>query len=96
MDTQIEMRDLHGTISEAHLGLFGGEITLEQEFRHHNIRTITLTACGWAGGTCASFPDFCDNHQFHVILLCLLLLILCTLFLRISDSQFTWILDLKE
>ncbi len=53
--------------SEAHLGLFGGEKTLEQEFRHHNIRTIALTVRGWAGGTCASFPDFCDYHQFHVI-----------------------------
>jgi len=28
----------------------------------------TLTARGLEdGGTCASFPDFCDNHQFHVI-----------------------------
>jgi len=23
--------------------------------------------CAWAGGTCASFPDFCDNCQFQVI-----------------------------
>jgi hypothetical protein len=25
------------------------------------------TRCVWAGGTCASFPDFCDNRQFRVI-----------------------------
>ena len=25
------------------------------------------TRCEWAGGTCESFPDFCANHQFHVI-----------------------------
>ena len=28
--------------------------------------------CTWAEGTCASFPDFCDNRQFHVIILCYL------------------------
>jgi len=38
-----------------------------------------------------SFPDFCDNHQFHVIY-CVSSR-LCTLFRRISDSQFTWIHD---
>ena len=25
------------------------------------------TRCAWAGGTGASFPDFCDNCQFYVI-----------------------------
>ena len=25
------------------------------------------TRCAWAGGTGASFPDFCDNRQFYVI-----------------------------
>ena len=29
------------------------------------------THCAWAGGTCASFPDFCDNH-LSCNLLCLL------------------------
>jgi hypothetical protein len=30
------------------------------------------TRCAWAGGTSyyyASFPEFCDNRQFYVILL---------------------------
>jgi len=35
---------------------------------------------------CASFPDFCDNRQFHVIY-CVSSR-LCTLFRRISDSRF--------
>jgi hypothetical protein len=25
------------------------------------------THCVWAGGTCANYPDFFENHQFHVI-----------------------------
>ena len=25
------------------------------------------TRCTWAGGTCANYPDFFENHQFHVI-----------------------------
>ncbi len=25
------------------------------------------TRCMWAGGTYANYPDFCKNHQFHVI-----------------------------
>ncbi len=25
------------------------------------------TCCAWAGGACASFPDFCNNRQFYVI-----------------------------
>jgi hypothetical protein len=25
------------------------------------------TRCAWAGGTCANYPDFFENHQFHVI-----------------------------
>ena len=24
------------------------------------------TRCAWAGGTCANYPDFFENHQFHV------------------------------
>jgi hypothetical protein len=43
---------------------------------------------------CASFPDFCNNHQFHVIY-CVSSR-LCTLFRRISDSRFTWIHDFEE
>ena len=43
---------------------------------------------------CASFPDFCDNPQFHVI--CCVSSRLCTLFRRMSDSQFTWIHDFEE
>ncbi len=43
---------------------------------------------------CASFPDFCDNRQFHVIYC--VSSCLCTLFQRISDSRFTWIHDFEE
>jgi hypothetical protein len=43
---------------------------------------------------CASFPDFCDNRQFHVIYC--VSSHLCTLFRRISDSQFTWIYNFEE
>jgi hypothetical protein len=25
------------------------------------------TRCAWAGGTCANYPNFFENHQFHVI-----------------------------
>ena len=25
------------------------------------------TRCTWAGGTYVNYPDFCENHQFHVI-----------------------------
>ena len=25
------------------------------------------TRCAWAGGTCVNYPDFFENHQFHVI-----------------------------
>jgi hypothetical protein len=25
------------------------------------------TRCARAGGTCANYPDFLENHQFHVI-----------------------------
>jgi hypothetical protein len=25
------------------------------------------TRCAWAGGLYANYPDFCKNHQFHVI-----------------------------
>ena len=28
---------------------------------------IKNTCCVWAGGTNANYPDFCENHQFHVI-----------------------------
>jgi hypothetical protein len=28
---------------------------------------ISNTRCAWAGGTCANYPDFFENHQFHVI-----------------------------
>jgi len=51
---------------------------------------FTLAACGLKE-PCASFPDFCDNRQFHVIYSTL-----CTLFRRISDSRFTWIHDFEE
>ena len=44
---------------------------------------------------CASFPDFCDNYQFHVIS-CVYSHLWCTLFRRISDSWFTWIHDSEE
>ena len=27
----------------------------------------TNTRCAWAGGTYASFPDFCNNRQFYVL-----------------------------
>ena len=40
---------------------------------------------------CASFPDFCDNPQFHVIY-CVSSR-LRTLFQRIFDLRFTWIHD---
>jgi len=26
------------------------------------------TRWAWAGGTCANYPDFFENHQFHVII----------------------------
>ncbi len=57
------------------------------------IRKKTLAACGLEE-PCASFPDFCNNHQFHVIY-CVSSR-LCTLFRRISDSRFTWIHDFEE
>jgi len=41
-----------------------------------------------------SFPDFCDNRQFHVIYC--VSSHLGTLFRRISDSRFTWIHDFEE
>ena len=41
-----------------------------------------------------SFPDFCNNRQFHVIY-CVSSR-LCTLFRRISDSRFTWVHDFEE
>ncbi len=25
------------------------------------------TRCTWAGGTYANYPDFCKNHQFHIM-----------------------------
>ncbi len=53
---------------------------------------IINTRC--AEEPCASFPDFCDNRQFHVIY-CVSSR-LCTLFQRISDSRFTWIHDFEE
>ena len=59
----------------------------------HRIDINTLTARGLEE-PCASFPDFCDNHQFHVIY-CVSSR-LCTLFRRISDSRFTWIHDFEE
>ena len=31
------------------------------------IRSSYYIRCAWAGETCVSFPDFCYNHQFHVI-----------------------------
>jgi len=43
---------------------------------------------------CASFPDFCDNRQFHVIHCASSRL--CNLFRRISDLRFTWIHDFEE
>jgi len=49
---------------------------------------------GWMEEPCASFPNFCDNRQFHVIY-CVSSR-LCTLFRRIFDSQFTWIHDFEE
>ncbi len=30
-------------------------------------RGETLSICAWAGGTRANYPDFFENHQFHVI-----------------------------
>jgi len=41
---------------------------------------------------CASFPDFCENRQFHVIYYCVSSC-LFTLFRTISDARFTWIHD---
>ncbi len=55
--------------------------------------TFTLAARGLEE-PCVSFPDFCDNRQFHVIY-CVSSR-LCTLFRRISDSRFTWIHDFEE
>ena len=57
---------------------------------HNN---LTLAARGLEE-PCASFPDFCDNHQFHIIYC--VSSHLCTLFRRISDSRFTWIHDFEE
>jgi len=56
-------------------------------------RINTLAAHGLEE-PCASFPDFCDNRQFHVIYC--VSSHLCTLFRRISDSRFTWIHDFEE
>ena len=64
--------------------------------RNHSLNTtipLTLAARGLEE-PCASFPDFCNNHQFHVIY-CVSSR-LCTLFRRISDSRFTWIHDFEE
>ena len=33
----------------------------------HRFSAQFYTRCAWAEGTCASFPDFCNNRQFHVI-----------------------------
>jgi hypothetical protein len=33
-----------------------------------NLKKVTLAAHGLEE-PCASFPDFCDNRQFHVIIL---------------------------
>ena len=56
-------------------------------------KTNTLAARGLE--ECASFPDFCDNRQFHDVIYCVSSR-LCTLFRRISDSRFTWIHDFEE
>ena len=47
---------------------------------------------------CASFPDFCDNRQFHVIYSTLgtVFPLVYVLYRRISDSRFTWIHDFEE
>ncbi len=31
------------------------------------LASCAYTPCAWAGGTYANYPDFCKNHQFHVI-----------------------------
>jgi hypothetical protein len=32
-----------------------------------NFHRTKNTRCAWAGGTYTNYPDFCKNHQFHVI-----------------------------
>ena len=34
---------------------------------YSSVETFYTTHCTWAGGTYANYPDFCENHQFHVI-----------------------------
>ena len=47
------------------------------------------TRCAWAGGT-LSFPGFCNNRQFPVILSFMYFIS------KNSDSRFTWIHDFEE
>ena len=55
---------------------------------------ITLAARGLEE-PCLSFPDFCDNCQFHVIY-CVSSHLCTSLFRRFSDSRFKWIHDFEE
>jgi len=45
------------------------------------VRTTTMTdndddtlhtRCAWAGGTCTNYPDFFENHHFHILFTVLL------------------------
>ncbi len=48
------------------------------------------TCCAWAGGTHANYPDFCKNHQFHVIYCVTLTDVLYFKeFLTLDSHQFT-------
>ncbi len=59
-----------------------------------DVTHFLYTRCAWAGGTCVNYPDFFENHQFHVIYCVTLAFVL---FQRISDSQFmSWIHDFEE
>ena len=56
---------------------------------------LHATHCAWAGETCANYPDFCKNHQFHVIYcVTLAYAIICEEFL-IRDSRGFMILKNK-
>ena len=43
-----------------------GNILCSHKKAVRNLPYYYYTRCAWAGGTCVSFPDFCDNCQFHV------------------------------
>ncbi len=40
--------------------------------RQENYIILEYTRCAWAEGTCANYPDYLENHQFHVITVLLL------------------------